>query len=90
MTEKFSILPQTILDELCLREDSSVSGSSSHTASSLDDTDLTCICVLHNELCSQTEISGSVTEPMQRCPVENHVCFNVESPEGSKITHIQF
>ncbi|KAF3690319.1 hypothetical protein EXN66_Car005991 [Channa argus] len=64
-TEQFSILPQTILNELWPREHSSISGSYSHMASSLHDPASTNICRLHSERCSQTVISESVPEPMQ-------------------------
>ena len=78
----FSILPQTILDELCPREGSNVSGSCSYMASSLNDTASACICVFHSELCSQTVISGRVPESMQWCPGENHDYFQCSAAWG--------
>ena len=71
MTEQFSILAQTILDEL----QPSVSGSCLHMTSSLHETALICIYGFHGKLCSQTLISGSVPEPTQWCPAEKHACF---------------
>ena len=71
-TEQFSILLQTIFDELWAREDGSISGSCSHMASSLSDAALTSSDGLHSErFCVQTVISKSV--PIQCCPVERSV-----------------
>ena len=88
-TEQFSSLIQSILNELWSRENSTVSGSCSHVASSLHDGALTCICGGYAELCSQTVISGSVPEPMQWFNDRITSVFKADLPEGPKITDIQ-
>lgn len=53
----------------------------------LYDRALTYICGWHGKLCSQTMISGSVTEPIQWFPWLNHVCFQC-SATGSPEDHV--
>lgn len=44
-----------------------------HVCSSTHNRALTCVCVRHSELSLQTEISGSVPEPIQWFPWQNQV-----------------
>lgn len=53
-TEQLTMLPQSILKELRLKEDSSVSGWSA-----------VCICEWNGGLGLQMMISGNVSKPMQ-------------------------
>lgn len=80
-TKPFYASPQFILNEP--KEDSSVSGSCSHVASSLHERALTCLCGQHSELCSQTVISGSVSEPRKWFPWQNVLVFNPVLSKGS-------
>ena len=78
--EQFPTLPQSILNELWSREDSSVSGSCSHVASSLHDWALTCICV-HIQWFLEVFLS-----PCSDFHDRIGSIFNAELPEGLKVS----
>ena len=71
-TEQFSILPQTILDEVWPREDSSVSGLCSHLASSLHGT-------------AMWIANRSVFQTVSDVPKRIISVFKAMPPEGPKI-----